>query len=339
VVLCEEKDVPISRIDADLLIPGKGDPIPNGVVLIQGNKILYAGASSKAPTKTATSVLKVPVIMPGMWDCHCHFIGSTTPNFDELVKTPVPVLVARCVPDALAALNAGFTSLREPGGFGIEIAKAIQEGSIPGPNIYSAGKWLSITGGHGDLQAFPCQCVPEFLTQFCDGVPECTKAVRLQLRRGVKLIKIHASGGVLTEIDHPIHQQFSDEEMKAICDEAARAERVVAAHCHGKPGIMAALHAGCKTIEHGTYLDDEAASLMLKKGAILVPTRTVVEVLLFGPMFKFLSPAVQAKALAVGDLHRDAIKLAIKKGVKIASGSDIFLRSGAPGNSFGRHGL
>ena len=111
----------------------------------------------------------------------------------------------------------------------------------------------------------------------CDGVPECLRAVRLQLRDGARLIKVCASGGVMSQIDDPIHQQFSRNELRAIVEEAGQAERIVAAHCHGKPGIMAALEAGVHTIEHGTYLDDECAQAMRECDALLVPTRLIVE--------------------------------------------------------------
>jgi imidazolonepropionase-like amidohydrolase len=148
------------------------------------------------------------------------------------------------------------------------------------------------------------------------------KAVREQLRRGARVIKICASGGVMSEVDHPIHQQFSDEELGAIVSEAARADRVVAAHCHGKPGIMAALKAGAKTIEHGTYLDEEAAELMKEKDAILVATRFIVEELM--ELEAKIPPYAWQKISAMADQHAQALKIAVATGVKVAMGTDIF---------------
>jgi imidazolonepropionase-like amidohydrolase len=148
------------------------------------------------------------------------------------------------------------------------------------------------------------------------------KAVREQLRKNARVIKICASGGVMSEVDHPIHQQFSDEELAAIVEEAARAERVVAAHCHGKPGIMAALRAGVKTIEHGTYLDEEAAELMKETDAILVATRFVVEELL--QLESQIPPYAWRKMTAMADQHAQALKIAVASGVKVAMGTDIF---------------
>ncbi len=166
----------------------------------------------------------------------------------------------------------------------------------------------------------------------CDGPAEVMKAVRSNLRRNAKVIKICASGGVMSEVDHPVHQQFSEEELVAIVEEAARAERVVAAHCHGKPGIMAALRAGVRTIEHGSFLDEEAADLMIESGAILVPTRFVVDQLL--GMEEILPPYAYEKGVMVADSHEQAMKLAVAKGVKVAMGTDIFVS----GEMYGRNG-
>ncbi len=160
----------------------------------------------------------------------------------------------------------------------------------------------------------------EGATQLCDGVPDCLKAVRLQLRKNARVIKICASGGVLSEVDHPIHQQFSGEELRAIVEEAGRAERVVAAHCHGKPGIMAALEAGCRTIEHGTYLDEEAATAMREAGAILVSTRAIVARMTL--MLDKVPPFAATKIRAIVDRHAESMHVAREAGVTIAAGTD-----------------
>ena len=137
---------------------------------------------------------------------------------------------------------------------------------LDGPAVYAAGSILSTTGGHADLHSYPLAWMNDFGHQrygdmrLADGPAECMRAVREQLRRNARVIKVCASGGVLSEIDDPIHQQFTDAELRVIVEVAGLAERVVAAHCHGKPGIMAAIEAGVRTIEHGTYLDEEAAT-------------------------------------------------------------------------------
>lgn len=157
--------------------------------------------------------------------------------------------------------------------------------------------------------------------QLCDGVDECMKAVRLQLRKGADVIKICASGGVLSERDNPQDQQFSDAELKAIVEEAHRAQRIVAAHCHGKKGIMAALKAGVSTIEHGTWLDDECLDIMKKQGAMLIATRSIVD----GGMkiIDQLPPASAKKMRETDKIHKAAYAKAVKSGVKIALGTDL----------------
>lgn len=319
----------INRIDAEVLIPGRGDPVANGVVVLDGGVIEYAGPPDGAPDTPGVETTRVPAAMPGMWECHGHFVGITNPDFQVVAAESRIIQAARATADMAATLDAGVTSVREVGGLGIQLRHAIDEGFISGPSIYSAGAVLSTTGGHADIHGFPIHWVEElgsrdsFLGYTCDGVDACLKAVRTQLRMGADVIKICASGGVMSEIDHPIHQQFSHEELRAIVEEATRAERIVAAHCHGKPGIMAALRAGVKTIEHGSYLDDEAAELMLETGAILVPTRFIVEQLL--AMEGHIPPYAYRKAVMVADHQAMAMKTAVAAGVKIAMGTDIFV--------------
>ena len=314
---------------ADVLIPGRGEPIERGRVVLDGRSIVYAGPDADGPARAADdTVIEAPVVMPGLWDCHAHFAGLRDPNLERMATTHVATLAARSVLDAEAILDAGVTSVRDVGGLGIHLAPAVDEGTLRSPFIHAAGAILSTTGGHGDIHSFPLDfahdvCAAASFSILCDGVPEVLKAVRKNLRLNAKLIKICASGGVMSEIDHPHHQQFSDEEMAAIVGEAARAERIVAAHCHGKAGIMAALRAGCHTIEHGSFLDEEAADLMVEQGAMMVPTRFVVESLLSQP--EIMPPYAYAKGLIVADAHEMALKLAVAKGVKIAAGCDIFV--------------
>lgn len=323
------------RIDADLLIPGKGEPIESGSVVMDGERIAYAGPSHGAPT--GDEVTEVTTVLPGLWECHGHFTGILTANLEEEAKLPAAIKTARAVADVRRTVEGGVTSVREVGGLGIYIRHAVDEGAIPGPHIHAAGGILSTTGGHADVHGYPLEWIAgmseeESFGVLADGVPECLRAVRRQLRKGASVIKICASGGVASELDHPIHQQFSDDELTAIVEEAARAERVVAAHCHGKPGIMAALRAGVKTIEHGSYLDEEAAELMKDTGAVLVPTRYILEDLL--QMEDRLPAYVWRKTLLVADHHAMALKTAVAAGVTIAMGTDIFLS----GPSYGTNG-
>ncbi len=319
----------MQHLIADVLIPGRGEPIEHATVVVDAGAIRYAGPSAGAPKVGADdSVTEVNTVMPGLWDCHSHFVGMPIPNLGLLGSSDPVTCAVRSVADIGAMLDAGITSAREVGGMGLSIAPTIEDGSVSGPWTYAAGRILSTTGGHGDIHELPVDVVHDIGCRFgfsilCDGVPEVLKAVRTNLRKNAKLIKVCASGGVMSEVDHPQHQQFSDEELAAIVQEAARAERIVAAHCHGKAGIMAALRTGCHTIEHGSFLDEEAADRMVEQDAMFVPTRFVVESLL--GQLEMLQPYAQVKGQMVAAAHTEAMLIAIDKGVRIATGCDIFV--------------
>lgn len=318
-------------IEADLLIPGDGDPVPDAAVVADGPVISYAGRD----------VTRAAVVMPGMWDCHGHFMGSRTFDLARLPQEPTPLRAARSARDLINAVQAGFTSVREVGGLGVYLAGPVSEGLLDGPRIYPAGAILSTTGGHGDLHCYPLSFVREFAAQdgtlrLADGTADCMRAVREQLRKGARVIKVCASGGVLSELDSPIHQQFTVEELRVIVEIAGLADRVVAAHCHGKPGIMAAIEAGVATIEHGSYLDTEACDAMRESGTILVPTRSIIEDILEN--LAAVPPYAAAKLTALAERHADAVRLAVERDVIIAAGTDIGLTGMDLPNSWGHNG-
>lgn len=319
-----------TRIESDRLIPGRGEVIDNGVVVLEDDTISFAGPAAEAPDTPAAKTVTTKAVMPGMWECHGHFIGIYNVNLDELHVTRPQVAAMRTTADAQRALDAGFTSVRELGGFGTFLARVIEEGAVAGPNIYASGSMLSMTAGHGDVHNMDLPDARKALARhfgeegMCDGPDECRAAVRRMLRLGARVIKIHASGGVLSQLDDPQLPQFSAPELEAIVDEAARMERAVAAHCHGKRGIIAALEAGVKTIEHGTYVDEEAAELMRERDAILVPTRWIVDFLMREGDELGMPDYARQKALDAAENHSKAISLAVDHGVKIALGTDIF---------------
>ena len=318
----------MERINAGLLIPGRGEPVRDATVLIDGGRISYAGPAASAPATPGTVARSAATVLPGLWDCHGHFMGSRALDLARLPQEPTPLRAARSARDLTNALNAGITSVREVGGLGVYLAQAVREGLLDGPSIYAAGAVLSTTGGHGDLHCYPLSWVEDFgrydgTFRLADGISECMRAVREQLRRGAAVIKVCASGGVLSEVDHPVHQQFTDAELRAIVEVAGLADRVVAAHCHGKPGIMAALRAGVATIEHGTYLDEEACDAMRETGTILVPTRTIIENILAN--LDKVPPYAAAKLTAVAGTHADMVRMAIEQDVTIAMGTDLGL--------------
>ncbi|KAM7190599.1 hypothetical protein V8F33_009389 [Rhypophila sp. PSN 637] len=319
---------------ADILIPGRGQPISKAALIVKDDIIEWVGPESEIPAQHQTfGFSRIPVLMPiGMWDVHTHFMGADivapVTNFVRSFLPGTAALIgAVTVDDPRATLMAGFTSVRELGGYAGDVFPAVEKGAIVGPNVYSSMGILGITGGHSDIHELPLSTVKDGCslgvpTQVCDGVDGCTSAVRQMVRRGAKVIKICSTGGVLSLNDQPEDSQFSPAELRAIVEEAARSSRVVASHAIGKKGIMAALEAGVKTIEHGMYVDEEVISKMKEKDAILVPTRPIVEGLAAGA--EDLPPKVRVKVERLLQLSRDSLKLAVKRRLKIALGTDTF---------------
>ncbi|KAF1986633.1 hypothetical protein K402DRAFT_332493 [Aulographum hederae CBS 113979] len=325
-------------IFADLLIPGKGEPSYKKAVVIGNGKILSICDSASLPSKYYLVPTKtwVPVLMPGMWDCHVHLMGTTSLDFSELATGSPIAFGARLTRSCRDILMSGFTSVRDLGGHACEVAQVVEEGTILGPNIYSAGAAISQTAGHGDLFNLPIGWVyskngvnpanhdsSQIASPLClaDGPTEVLRAIRLQVRRGAATIKVLASGGVLSLSDDPHHAQFSPEELSIIVAEAARSDRAVTAHVHGAAGIRQALNAGVHCLEHGTYLDEELVDLMVEKDVMLVATRTIVLTIIKN--LDILPPATRAKALETARHHLAAYRLAIQRGVKIALGTDL----------------
>jgi imidazolonepropionase-like amidohydrolase len=330
----------VQRIEADRLIPGIGAPVEDAVVVMNGGVIDYAGPAADAPSTPDATPVRVNTVMPGLWESHGHFMGLRSPDLDVMPQETIALRSARVVRCFRDALDAGVTSVREVGGLGIYLVPGLEEGSLIGPSVYSAGIALSVTGGHADLHTYPLHWIEDFghlgaELRMADGPAECAKAAREQLRKGARLIKVAVSGGVLSEMDSPEHQQFTRAELGAIIEVAGMAERIVAAHCHGKAGMMTALEMGVKTIEHGTFLDEEAAQAMKETGAILVPTRSVfIELQNNGHL---LPDYVLRKLKATIDRHAEAVTIAMEAGVTIAAGTDIALTGREMVNSWGNN--
>jgi len=322
-------------ISADLLIPGRGEPTKHATVVVKDGVIAWAGPTADLPAQhSGLETTSVPVAMPGLWDAHTHFMGADVAldafggSGAEFLPGAAALIGAVTVADLHATLMAGFTSVRELGGYAGFVAPAVARGAIVGPNVYSAIGVLSITGGHGDAHDAPLATVRDACLRggspyaVCDGPDECVRTVRRMVRQGARVIKVCSTGGVLSRDDQPEDTQFSPAELRAIVAEAARSGRVVAAHAIGKPGIVAALEAGVRSVEHGMYLDDEVATLMKAKGAILCPTRHIAESLGADP--EKLPLRQREKMLRMLALSRSSLRLAVRRGVKIALGTDTY---------------
>lgn len=329
-------------VKADLLIPGADEPIPKAALVTEGKLIVWVGKQDEIPSKYTEKTRKeysVPYLMPGLWDCHAHLMmggeeEATWPAYLGFVASKPVANGARLARMCWEVLQTGCTSVRDLAGYGCEIANAIDEGTIPGPNIYSSGACISQLAGHGDAFSLPAGDLllnlgvgnirpGHFATNpscIVNGEDECRLGVRLQIRRGAKCIKILASGGVISSDDNPTYAQFSPGELEVMVDEAKRFNRSVAAHVHGKPGIMAALKAGVTTVEHVSFADDECIKLIKEKNVVYVATREVIELLLeLGPL---LPKTTWEKAQLVAQHHMISYKAAIKAGITIALGTD-----------------
>ncbi|KAI1442446.1 amidohydrolase [Annulohypoxylon stygium] len=333
---------PLTIITTDLLIPGDGPPAPDAALVLSTKLIVWLGPTASIPADYTSAPHKryaVPYLMPGLWDCHVHFGGDSeaegSDSFLGFIAEHPAAAGARLARGCWEAIQRGYTSLRDVAGYGCEVARAIDDGSIVGPNVYSAGACLSQTAGHGDVFSLPAGDVllnlgvanisaGQFgagMSVIVDGVDECRRAVRLQIRRGARCIKILASGGVMSRDDNPLYAQFSPEELRCIVEEATRQNRAVAAHVHGKPGILAAVEAGVTTVEHVSFADQECVDLIKEKGTVWIATRTIVDMLLQSGG-KGLSRQQWEKAQLCGKNHLAAYKLAIDAGVPIALGTD-----------------
>ena len=283
---------------------------------------------------TVTTIdLKDRWVVPGLIDCHTHLTGQILPA-PERMRRAMQEGEAHAAIDAVAnarkTLAAGFTTVRNvgsPGSVGLALRDRINQGVIPGPRMFVAGPPVSVTGGHGDPTNALSPALRPDLAPFADtadGPYEARRAVRARVREGVDLIKITATGGVLSPTAAGVDQQFFDDELESIVQAARMMGRKVAAHAHGSDGINAALRAGVDSIEHGTYLNDESIDLFKKTGAYLVPTihagKFVEEK---AKIPGYFPDAVREKAAAVGPLIQDAFGRAYKAGVNIAFGTDV----------------
>lgn len=268
-------------------------------------------------------------ILPGLIDAHVHVTSATV----DLATPQLPVTYSTCCAarNLYAALQRGFTTLRDVGGADFGLAMALRDGFIQGSRLFYCGRALSQTGGHGDFRATtydgdygaPMQSSATTIGQIADGITEVRRACRAELRKGASFIKIMAAGGVASPGDRITDTQYSGEELAAIAEEAAAKSTYVAAHVYSAESIQICLNHGVRTIEHGNLLDEETAALMKEKEAYLIPTVITYDALARrGAEFKFPEGSI-SKLADVRVQALDAVKIARKHGVKVGFGTDL----------------
>jgi len=302
----------------------------NMTVVVEKNKIVaIENGFSNPGANDKTIDLKTKTVTPGWIDCHVHLESETNPNaYSERFTLNPADYAFQSVGFAEKTLMAGFTTVRDLGGSGVNISlrNAINKGLIKGPRIYTAGKAIATTGGHADpTNGYRKDLMgdPGPVEGVVNGPDECRKAVRQRYKDGADLIKITATGGVLSVASNGSNPQFTEEEIKAIVETAKDYGFKVAVHAHGAEGIKRAIRAGVNSIEHGTLMDDECIELFKKYGTWYVPTITAGKSVADSAKKPgYYPPVVAAKAIAIGPKLQSTFAKAYKAGVKIAFGTD-----------------
>ncbi|HSM88073.1 MAG TPA: amidohydrolase family protein [Candidatus Limnocylindrales bacterium] len=301
------------------------------VVFADRIQTVAPAASVSIPSGATVIDLSHATVLPGLIDCHTH-LGARADRYDEIYRfkdTPFSSAFAAVV-NARKTLEAGFTSVRDVGSLpflAVDLRNSINEGLVPGPRIVASGPPITITGGHGDLNNYSPQTRVMMFPEerdfsIADGVDQVRHVVRAQVKYGVDVIKILATGGVLSKGDSPGAPQFTPEELKAAAEEAHMAGRKIAAHAHGTQGIKNAILAGIDSIEHASLIDDEGIRLAREHGTYLVMDIYNDDYIL-GKAVEFGLPKENLeKEKMVGRLQRENFERAVKAGVKMAFGTD-----------------
>jgi imidazolonepropionase-like amidohydrolase len=299
-----------------------GHMLDNVTVVIEGDKISSIGTG---PAPAGANVIDLPnaTLLPGLIDAHTHLTFDPNFGYQELgISIPMETLTG--AKNARITLEAGFTTVRNVGAAGysdIALRDAINQNMLPGPRIIASGPALSITGGHCDNNLLPYS-YHATADGVADGVESVQHKVREIIKYGADVIKICATGGVLSKGDDPRASQYTLEEMQAIVADAHRLGRKVAAHAHGSQGILWASEAGVDSIEHGSYIDQDDIAMMKSKGTYLVPTLYLGEWMTQNAAKIGLPEMYATKMRTIVAVARQNVKKAFDSGVKVAFGTD-----------------
>ena len=322
---------PVTLIKVGNLIadPAKGASGP-ATITVQDGKIIDVSAGNNVPSAPEDHVTIVDMsdktVMPGLIDLHVHLTGDPGGDFWKQTTEPDEWGVVVGAKNALLTVKAGFTTVREAGSSqysAFSLRKGTAEGLVPGPRIIAAGPSLAIIGGHGDTTGFTEDINAALASGYtCTGANECAAKVRKASRAGSDIIKITATGGVLSQQGRGLEAHFTDAEMSAIADTAHSLGLKVMAHAHGARGIEAAARAGIDTIDHGTFADEAALKAMKENGSALVPTLMAFQGVAEGLGKGVYTPVVEDKIRATLGTVGKAVTMAKNMGVPVAFGTD-----------------
>jgi imidazolonepropionase-like amidohydrolase len=310
--------------------------VQNGVVIVQGDKIVDVGTNLPVPDGAQVIDLGDATLSPGFMDAHTHQTLDFTGNFNEKrlkeLQTNVTEMAILATTYVRATVEAGFTTVRDLGSrfvnshefVDIALRNSINKGIIVGPRMLVATKGIGATGGHfdptGGFRDFLFGREADYTDGIANGPDEIRKAVRFEVKNGADVIKAAVSGGVLSLADEVDTPQFTPAEMAALVDESHRLRKKVAVHCHGDQAAREAIEAGVDSIEHGSFMKSETLTLMKQKGTFLTPTLMASEYIM--SKIDQYPPALQAKARAATAARSDMFRNALKMGVKISFGTD-----------------
>jgi imidazolonepropionase-like amidohydrolase len=305
---------------------GTGAPLAGADVVIEDGRIVDVGAALDGDEAVECDG---KALLPGLFDCHVHLMGRYEDRELEIAHRPFSYAFYLAPANLLTTLALGITTVRDAGGADLGLKRAVDDGVLRGPRMQIAITMLSQTGGHNDpwLPSGGTSVdwgvgYPGFPMGRCDGVEGVRVKVREVVRAGADVIKIASSGGFFSPTDDPMHPHFAQDELDAIVATAADHGAWVMSHAHGPEGIRRAIRAGVRSIEHGTYLDDACAEMMVEAGTWLVPTLTAGDTTEELAKDEKLAPQIRAKFEGLGRPEFDAMRLAAEAGVKVAMGTD-----------------